>query len=74
MPIEGLGNRGGIDVDLNGRLPPGENIRLELRGNFNDEHEPLRIHRGVDFRCRDFRTDLKVGGVRPSAMRRDRSE
>ena len=41
--IEGLGSRGGIDIDLNGRPPPGENIVLELRGNLDDVKDTLRI-------------------------------
>ena len=60
-PVEGLGNRGCIDVDLNGRLPPGKNIRLELRGNFDDIHEPLRIHPRIDFRRCDLDRRLESG-------------
>ena len=59
--IEGLGSRGGIDIDLNGRLPPGENIRLELWGNLNDVNEALRIHRRVDFRRCDLHRRLERG-------------
>ncbi len=61
LAIEGLGNRGGIYVDLNRGLPPGKNIRLELWGNFNDKNEALRIHRCVDFRCCDLHRRLERG-------------
>ena len=59
--IEGLGNRGGIDIDLNGRLPPSENILLKLWGNLDDEKETLRIHRRVDFRRFELHRRLESG-------------
>src|SRR5262249_4356692 len=72
--IERLGHGSGIYVDLNRRLPPLENIRLELRGNFDDEDKTLRIHRCIDLCRDDLHRRLECRWSGPSAIRRDRSE
>ena len=64
--IEGLGSRGGIDIDLNGSLPSGENIRLELWGYLNDVTDALRIHHRVDLRRCNL--DRRLEGGRRKAI------
>ena len=46
---ERLRNGGGIDIDLNRRLPPGQNVRLELWRDLKDEYKPLQLHRQSRF-------------------------
>ena len=59
--VEGMGNRGGVDIDLDRRPPPGDNIRLELRRSLDDEKETFRIHRPVGFRRCNLRCRLESG-------------
>jgi hypothetical protein len=60
-PIESLGGRGGIDIDLNGGLPPSKNILLKCWGNLNHVNESLRIHGRVDFGRLDLDRRLECG-------------
>lgn len=51
--VAGLRYGCGVDVHLDRRPPPGENIGLEVRRDFNAEDETFRIHRRVNLRRRD---------------------
>src|SRR5215813_10034315 len=72
--IKRLGHGGGIYVDLNRGLPPLENIRLEFWGISMTK---IKRSESIDASISDGAISTagwKVGAVRPSAIRRDRSE
>jgi hypothetical protein len=43
LAVESLGDGGRVDVHLDRRVAPCEAVRLEFRGDFDDEHETLGI-------------------------------
>ena len=72
--VAGLGDRGGVDIDLDAGLALGANVGLEIGRDFDDEQELALVHHRVDFGSGDLHGRLEGRRRSPSAIRRDRSE
>ena len=57
--IAGLSDGGGVDVDLDPRLPLGSDVGLEVGRDFDDEQELALVHLRVDLVRRDLNRGLE---------------
>jgi hypothetical protein len=64
-PVAGVGHRRRVHVELQAGASPGEQVRLEVRGDLDDEDELVGVHHPVDA----GRVDL-LGGTEEGLMDR----